>query len=277
MKLIDDFFENSQALPMLPKVVQEVMQLINSGDVEIKTLADKINHDQVLSARVLRMSNSAYFGCSRSIGTIEEAVSLIGMAKLETLVVASGVTSTFTDVPGLDLKRFWAHSLIAASIARALAAEQGLDADTAYIAGLMHTVGQLPIHMVFPKAGADIEEVCKGRSVLERSKVEYSVIGTDHNLVGEKLARHWNFPEDISRAIRYYTNPLSADACALAPVVYVAAHIAFDLESGQAPEYIAETLSADVAEKLNLAGDTAALTERIEGYRSFVAEANSYL
>jgi HD-like signal output (HDOD) protein len=276
MRLIDDFFENSQALPMLPKVVQEVMQLMNTGDVDIKTLADKINHDQVLSARVLRMANSAYFGCSREVGTIEEAVALIGMAKLNTLVVASGVTSAFTEVPGLDLKRFWQHSLIAASIARQIASEQALDTDAAYIAGLMHTVGQLPIHIVFPKAGADIEEVCKGRSVLERSKVEHSIIGTDHTHVGEKLAKHWNFPDDISRVIRYYTDPLNTYACELAPVVYVSAHIAFDLESGKAAPLIAETLNMEIASTLGI-DDTEALIERIEGYRDFVAEARNYV
>lgn len=123
MKLMDDFFEQTHNMPMLPKVVQEVMELLATDDVDIKPLADKINHDQVLTARVLRMANSAYFGFSRKVGTIEEAVSLIGLAKLETLVVASGVTSAFTAVPGLDLKRFWQHSLVTASIARELAKE----------------------------------------------------------------------------------------------------------------------------------------------------------
>jgi HD-like signal output (HDOD) protein len=276
MSLIDKFFEETHTMPMLPKVVQEVTQLLNSGDVDIKTLADKINHDQVLSARVLRMSNSAYFGCSRTVSTIEEAVSLIGLEKLKTLVIASGVTSAFTDVPGLDLKRFWQHSLVTASIARQIGTELSLEADAAYIAGLMHTVGQLPIHMVFPTAGKKIEEACKGRSVLERNTVERSILGVDHNQVGEKLAKLWNFPEDISRVIRYYTDPLNNAACELAPVVYVAAHIAFDLESGKEPQYIAETLSRDVSAKLGLE-DTEALADRIESYRIFVSEAKSYV
>lgn len=277
MNLIDNFFEQTHTMPMLPKVVQEVMQLLNAGDdVDVKTLAEKINHDQVLSARVLRMSNSAYFGCSRSVSTIEDAVALIGLEKLNTLVVASGVTSAFTEVPGLDLKRFWQHSLITASIARQLGSELNLVADTAYIAGLMHTVGQLPIHMVFPTAGAKIEEACQGRSVLERHEVEHTILGTDHNEVGEKLAKRWNFPEEISRVIRYYTDPLNKEACGLAPVVYVAAHIAFDLEAGEEPQHIAETLSMDVAMALGLE-DTDALASRIETYGVFVAEAKSYV
>lgn len=109
------------------------------------------------------------------------------------------------------------------------------EADSAYIAALMHTVGQLPIHMVFPEAGAKIEESCQGLSVLERNKVEYAILGLDHSHLGKKLAKHWNFPEKISRVIRYYTEPLNENASSLAPVVYTAAHIAFDLESGKKP------------------------------------------
>ncbi len=276
MNLIDKFFDQPQTMPMLPKVVQEVTELLNDGDVDVKTLADKINHDLVLSAKVLRLSNSAYFGCSREVSSIQEAVSLIGLAKLETLVIACGVVSAFTDVPGLNLKRFWQHSLVTAAIARQLAKEAGLDADAAYMAGLMHTVGELPIHIVFPGAGKKIDEVCLGRNVLERSKVEQSVIGIDHCQVGEKLARHWNFPEDISRAIRYYTDPLNQNACKLALVVYVAAHIAFDLEHGKAADVIAETLSADVLASLGLE-DQEALTEKIDTYHIYVSEAKCYV
>lgn len=278
MNLIDKFFEQLHTMPMLPKVVQEVTTLLNADDVDVKVLSDKINHDQVLSARVLRMSNSAYFGCSRTISSIEDAIGLIGLGKLKTLVVASGVTSTFKSVPGMDLQHFWQHGLITASVARDIAHQLRLDEDTAYIAGLMHTVGRLPIHMVFPQAGTKIEEACKDRSVLERNKVEQSIlgIGLDHNHVGEKLAQQWNFPEDITRVIRYYTEPFDEKACELAPVVYAAAHIAFDLEYGNASDYIAETLDQDVADKLGFS-DQAALAERIEGYSAFVQEAKSYL
>lgn len=276
MNLIDKFFDQPQTMPMLPKVVQEVTALLNDGDVDIKILADKINHDLVLSAKVLRLSNSAYFGCSREVSSIQEAVSLIGLAKLETLVIACGVVSAFTDVPGLNLKRFWQHSLVTASIARQLAKEAGYDTDSAYMAGLMHTVGELPIHIVFPSAGKQIDEVCKGKNVLERSKVEHSVIGIDHCQVGEKLARHWNFPEEIARAIRYYTNPLSQNACKLAPVVYVAAHIAFDLEHGKTSIEIANTLSDDIAATLGLESKEV-LAEKIDAYHVFVSEARCYV
>lgn len=276
MNLIDKFFDQPQTMPMLPKVVQEVTELLSNGDVDIKTIADKINHDLVLSAKVLRLSNSAYFGCSREVSSIQEAVSLIGLAKLKTLVIACGVVSAFTDVPGLNLKRFWQHSLVTASIARQLAKDVGYDTDTAYMAGLMHTVGELPIHIVFPGAGKQIDEVCEGRNVLERSKVEQSVIGIDHCQVGEKLARHWNFPEDISRAIRFYADPMNKNACKLAPVVYTAAHIAFDLEHGKTAAEIASTLTDDVATTLGLENKEE-LVKKIDSYDVFVSEAKCYV
>lgn len=276
MNLIDKFFDHPETMPMLPKVVQEVTELLNKDNVDVKTLADKINHDLVLSAKVLRLSNSAYFGCSREVSSIQEAVSLIGLEKLKTLVTACGVVSAFTDVPGLNLKRFWQHSLVAAAIARQIANEAGYDTDAAYIAGLMHTVGELPIHIVFPSAGKQVDEVCDGRNVLERSKVEQSLIGIDHCQVGEKLARHWNFPEGIARAIRYYTDPLNESACKLAPAVYIAAHIAFDLEHGKTSTEIANTLNEEIAATLGF-DSVEVLSEKIDSYQIFVFEAKSYL
>jgi HD-like signal output (HDOD) protein len=273
---MDEFFEQAHHMPMLPKVVQEVMQLLHADDVDIKPLANKIHHDQVLCARVLCLSNAAYFGFSRKIGRIEEAISLIGLARLEALVVASGVTSAFSAVPGVNLTQFWQHSLITASIARQLATTLRLQSDTAYIAGLMHRIGQLPMYMAYPQAAADIEIACAGQSVLTRHQVEQAILGVDHHIVGEQLAKQWHFPEVISNVVRYYTDPLNEHAADIAAVVYAAVHIASGLDADQQPLLTAATLHADVATKLGLE-DGAALAEHIVSYRVFVAEAKAYL
>jgi HD-like signal output (HDOD) protein len=275
MNVIDGFLEKINNLPMLPKAVQDVTALLNQENIDNKELTQTIGHDQVLSARVLRLSNSAYFGCSRSVKTIDDAVSLIGYNSLKTLVIASGVTSAFTKVPGLDLRKFWQQSLVTAEIARQISKELKLEPETAYLAGLMHSVGQLPIHLVFPEAGARIQEACQGRSVLERKNVEHSELGIDHCQVGELLAKVWNFPEDISRVIRYYADPFNAQACAYAPVVYAAVHIAFDLQQDKDASYIAETLNQEVAKALNMPAET--LINRIETYRELANQAKTYI
>jgi HD-like signal output (HDOD) protein len=111
---------------MLPKAVKEVIALLNAVDVDNKALTITIGHDQVLLARVLRLSNSAYYGCSLSVKTIDDAISLIGYNCLKTLVIASGVTSAFTNVLGLDIRKFWLHSLVTAAIARQVGKELNL-------------------------------------------------------------------------------------------------------------------------------------------------------
>jgi HD-like signal output (HDOD) protein len=276
MNVIDNFLDQINRMPMLPKVVQEVAAQLDNEDVDLKALAASINHDQVLAARVLRMSNSAYFGCSRSIKTVEDAVALIGLENVATLVVASGVTTTFTNVPGLNLQHFWVHSLVTASIARQISRDAGLDAATAYIAGLLHSVGQLPIHLVFPAAGAQVTEMCRGRSVLERKAAEQSILGIDHCQIGEMLAKMWNFPEEILCVLRHYVEPFKAGASEFAPVVYAAVYIASEFEREKTAAEIAASLDAEVMQALNW-NDADALIERIEHYRIFVQEAQSYL
>jgi HD-like signal output (HDOD) protein len=256
-----------------------VNEQLKNADIDLKALSDTINHDQVLAARVLRMSNSAYFGCSRSIKTIEDAVALIGLKNLETLVVASAVTTTFTSIPGVDMHRFWLHSLVTASVARQLSDELGLESGTAYIAGLLHSIGQLPIHIVFPAAGAQVTQACKGVSVLERKNIEQSILGIDHCQIGEVMAKLWNFPEAILCVLRHYAEPFTDEEacnCVLAPVVNAAAHIASDIEEGKPANETAQSLDSAVAQHLHLSNSDA-LAAKIESYQHFVAEANDFL
>jgi HD-like signal output (HDOD) protein len=276
MNAVETFYEKINRLPMLPKVVQEVTALVEQRELDLKLLAHTIDHDQVLSARVLQMSNSAYFGCSRTIKTVEDAVSIIGLRNLKTLVIASGVTKAFTEVPGLDLNKFWLHSLVTASVARQLGKELKMDAETVYIAGLMHSVGQLPIHLIFPSAAEKIDWECQSVGPLGRCEIEQSMLGIDHCIVGEMLAKYWNFPEMILRVIRYYADPLHQNACVLAPVVYVAVHIASGLEANKDAEYIAETLNPKVAKKLGWDNVNDVKT-KLAPYVILVDEAKAYI
>jgi len=276
MRLVDNFFEQLNDLPMLPKVVQDVIQFLNQEKVDIKQLANLIGKDVILSARVLRMSNSVHFGASRSINTIEDAAKLIGLNQIQTLTIASGMRDAFKDIPGFNLNQFWLHSLVTASISRQIAQELKLHIETAYLAALMHAIGQLPLHLVFPDASKNIDALCTGRDVLERKSVEHSLLGIDHCEVGEMLANLWEFPEDISSVIRFYADPLNKQANTLATVTYLAAHIAFDLIADKDAPYIADTLNPVILAKLGF-GDADLLIMRIASYRTFVYEAKGYI
>lgn len=275
MNVIDNFFEKIASLPMMPKVIQEVLIMLESDDVDMSKLVHKIDQDQVLSAKVLRLSNSSYYGRSGTIKTIDSAISVTGLRDLKTLVVASGISAAFSRIPNFDLTRFWRHSMMTANISRAIAKEQRRDTETTYISALMHSIGQLPIHMAFPAVGLQIEDACRGESVLERKNIEHALLGIDHCMIGAELARRWNFPEEIQRAIHYYADPLNENACELAPIICMAAHIAYDLETGESPEKTVNTLNPDITKKLNI--DLDELPEKIGTYKAFLAEADSIL
>lgn len=275
MKPVEDFFASVTHLPSMPKVVQEVLQLLNQQDLSVATLATKVELDPVIAAKVLRMANSSYYGASRSIKTLDDAIAMIGLSQLQTMVVASGVTGAFTHIKGLDLNKFWRHSLVTASISRELAKVFEKNTEVAYVSGLMHSIGELLIHIVFPGGAAEVESVCHGGCVEERQAVEHTTMGIDHCQIGEELAKRWNFPREIHRVIRYYASPLDPQACDIAPLVYMAAHIAFGIEHGEDAKHIAETFNTNVATKLKV--DRIEWIDRIESYRHFVQEAEMFI
>jgi putative nucleotidyltransferase with HDIG domain len=275
MSKIDDFFNSITALPSLPKVVQALIQLLNRDDLALSEVARTVEHDAAISAIVLKMANSSYYGATRAIKTIDDAIAILGLSKLRTLVIASGVTGAVAPIAGFSLKIFWQHSLITAGISREIATELGQDGEVAYIAGLLHGIGGILIQMVFPKISVEIESRCGDLGVETRQKLEHETIGLDHCLIGEELANRWNFPREISRILRYYATPLDKGACELAPIVYLSAHIATGLLRGEDAFAILESLNAEVARALGI--EESIWLERIEGYRSMVQEAEAFL
>ena len=271
MQPIEDFFNSIVNLPSLPKVVQEVMQMLNDDSVDINLLASTIEQDPVIAAKVLKMANSSFYGVTRGVKNIDDAVAILGLAKLRSLVIACGVTGVITHVPGLDLKRFWSHSLLSAGISRELAKELRLDAEVAYIAGLLHNIGDLLLHLVFPVMASEVDAICADASAEKRRLVERDVIGYDHCQIGEELALRWSFPSEILRVLASYTSPLDKGACGLAPVIYLAAHIAQGLVRGDQTDAIVLSLNAEVSDHLKLSQDD--LLPSIERYRCLLQEA----
>jgi len=275
MQSVEDFFNSIVRLPSLPKVVQEVMQILSNDKVDINQLASLIKQDAVIAAKVLKMANSSFYGVTRAVKNIDDAVAILGLAKLRSLVIASGVTGAVANVPGLDLKRFWIHSLLAASISRDIAKQMELDAEVAYIAGLLHNIGDLLLHLVSPAMSAEVDALCADTCSEQRCLVERDVIGLDHCQIGEELALRWSFPTEISRVLHYYATPLDKNACAIAPVVYIAVQITQGLVRGDDADTISLSLNAEVAQHLKLSAD--AWQTSIEHYRGLLQEANAMM
>ncbi|MFT3736926.1 MAG: HDOD domain-containing protein [Rhodocyclaceae bacterium] len=215
---IDKLFANLPRLPSIPKIVQELIASLCKEDVDISSLVAQVKQDQSLSARVLQMANSSQYGVSKKIGAIDQAVTLIGLSALRSLVIASGMSRSFNKVEGVDMRLFWRHALVTAGVARVFGKRDGVNIEFAYTAGLMHRVGQLVLHLAYPAASKQLTRE-KAPSGVDQLKVERSLTETDHCEVGAELAARWNFPAEIQEALRSYVTPVESNASLLAAVV----------------------------------------------------------
>src|SRR3954470_23222193 len=140
---INDIAAGKVELPTIPRVVQQLITALRDPDVDTRKIGAALAQDPVLTAKVLRLANSAFFGGQRSMASIDAAIALIGTQALNRLIVASGVSSSFTEIPGIDLRSFWRDALLAATAANKLAPRLGADPEAAYVCGLLHATGHL--------------------------------------------------------------------------------------------------------------------------------------
>jgi len=221
---LEQLFSQAQALPSIPKVVQELIQSLGKDDVLTGDIARQLAADQVLSAKALRLANSAYYNVPRTIGTVDEALKMLGFLTVRTLVMSSGIAASFKPTPGFDLKAFWRFSLHTAVAAKFLAKKAQLDPEQAFTIGLLHGIGRLVMES---GAGAEMAALPRVSALPspERAAVERQAFGYSFAEVGAELARRWNFPEAFVTAIEGSATP-DAEASPLACLIHVAAWLA---------------------------------------------------
>jgi HD-like signal output (HDOD) protein len=226
---INDIAAGKVELPTIPRIVQQVAAALRDPNADARKIGATLAQDPVLSAKVLRLANSSFFGGQRSMASIDAAVALIGTQALGRLVLAGGVAGSFGAVPGIDLPTFWRDSLIAATAAQKIAPRLGAEVEEAYISGLLHGAG----HLILCKTYPDIADfVFTGYAVArgaELAAIEQENFGIDHPSVGALWIETIGFPQRVADAIRHAVQPLSASAgpldltlrsaCALAAAV----------------------------------------------------------
>lgn len=196
-------------LPTIPKVAQQLIASFSSEDASVNEIASQLAADPALSAKLLRLANSAYFHVSRSIGTVDDALRMLGFVMVRNLVLGNGMVAAFRNTPGIDLKQFWLYNLYTASAARWLAGTAGANADLAFTVGLLHGVGQLQMHTAM---APDMRVLDQQMNVLDggRAALEKKSLGFHHGDVAAELAQLWHFPHPIVAALRDVPHPLAA-------------------------------------------------------------------
>ncbi len=272
MPSIADLLSKPQNLPTIPEVVRELIQTFNQPDPDLLRIADKVARDPVISAKLLRLANSARFGCSRQISTVKEAAVRLGTDTVRNMVLACSLTGSLHAVPGIDLRHFWAQVFDVAELTRRLSQQLGQKGEEVFTCALLHDLGRLIMHMGLPEPMvlriSDLEPH-KGRAAAEQITV-----GFTYAEVGAQLARKWNFPEHFCQAIQHHYAPLKANPF---PVEAGLIHVAIAMTT--LPEALPETPPEDwptkVCDLLGLSWETCRdevlhLREQGHGYAALI-------
>jgi HD-like signal output (HDOD) protein len=219
---LDELLQQAKAIPSIPRVVSEVTAELDRDEPDARRIAELVATDPGLTARLLKLANSPFFGLVRQVGSVGEAIAVLGFNHLRTLVQAVALGASFKRVPGVNLEQFWRYSLNTAKICRPLARSLKLPDGAAFTAGLVHAVGDLVMHIGMPDVVAKIDWQVSPFD-LKRAEVERSALGYTYVDVSVAFAQRWDFPDVIVTALRHQLVPFEGDVYEpLAGVVHMA-------------------------------------------------------
>lgn len=260
----DSLFSNATRLPSIPKIVQELIQSFDDPDADIDKIAAKIAQEPVLTSKLLRVANSAHYGLPRQVSSVQDATIIMGFPAVRTLVMASGMVDSLEMPEALDRKHFWLNAFEVAGCAKWLCKfRKGLDANTVFTAGLIHTIGQLLMYASEPdKARLVQAKVATGEV---RTDAEAEVFGYTHSEVGAELARRWKFPDIINTGLKFQNNPKEATPESLVATLICLAKVIVNMhKDNPSADDIMNHLPSEIKENppIDLSAMIAALPEQ---------------
>lgn len=264
MITLASFFENVR-LPTISEVAHALIATLDNDDVSTKQIAVILARDPALVAKLMRLANSARFGASRTISSVDEAIALTGTAHIRTLALAACFADSFPQLPGLDSKEFWNSSMTCAGYARWLARGANIDSNDAWLAGMILRLGELLIYEVAPSAFAEIEQLPHLPGA--RWERELRLLGLSESEITAELARRWNFPERIVTAVKGASMPMDTPSFSrLAGVVHLASLLA---DTPNDDDDVVDALPGDVVDRLGI--DMAWMRSGLPSHESFLA------
>ncbi|MBW2411865.1 MAG: HDOD domain-containing protein [Deltaproteobacteria bacterium] len=242
-----------KAFPAMPTTATKLLPLLDDPDVSFTEIEDIIRYDPGLTANILKLTNSAYFGIPVKVHSVHQAMSLLGWKRLLQLVMTLCMSSIMKKpIPGYDLPRgeLWRHSIAVSIAAEYIVKALNItDADEVFTAGLLHDVGKLILGGFVKKDLEFIEGmVAKGFSF---DVAENIILGTDHAEVGAKILRQWSFPEDLVNAVGWHHNPENCkNRCMLSDIVHLANNLGQAIGAGRSIKESHSELSHTVIDNL---------------------------
>ncbi len=244
-------------LASLPNICMEISNVINDPRSSAVHVADVISKDTNLSAKLLKIVNSAFYNFPSEIDTISRAVTIFGTRQLSPLALGASVIRIFKDIPAdlIDMESFWKHSITCGVSARIIASHKNIyNTERLFVAGLLHDVGRIILYKFYPH----LEREClfwarRSPRLLRNAEVE--ILGCDHAQIGGMLSKKWSLPSILENVVSHHHPPLRSQYPLETAIVCVSDILSNALEMGSSGERLVPPLMPEVWDVLGLEKD----------------------
>ncbi len=222
---ITQLFDQIDNVPQVPELVKKLLSQVNDPTIDIASIATNIEQEQSLSLKILRAVNSSYYALPRKVGSINQALVILGMDELKKLILVSSLVNAIPNIPGIDIEDFWIDNFRTATYSKWIAEKAGIEfSDMIFTAGLINGLGNILIHLADSDSAEDIMQLVEGG--LLRYKAERQYLGFTSQEASAALCRLWHFSEDLTDTVAKSSYPLNFEQISLpACAVFIARYI----------------------------------------------------
>ena len=205
LEIIETYIARARPMPTLPEAVMRILNMSDDPNAEMEDIADAIMMDKVLTARMIRLVNSAFWGIRRHITSVREAIVYLGLNQIRSIVLTTSLFNTFQSRnPSFRIAAIWEHGLGCAMISRDIAKKIGYkDLENAYLAGLMHDIGEVVLSQFDVKTFDDVINLVQTENI-PFYEAESRIIGINHTDFSDWFMDQWGFSEELAEVISHH-------------------------------------------------------------------------
>lgn len=250
-----ELVNKSVRVSSLPEIYFKINEVLNDPNSSFADMAEVISADTSLSARLLKIVNSPFYGFPSQIDSITNTVSIVGTRQLRDLALATTVISFFKGLPQdhVNMNSFWRHSITCGIAARAIAVHNRVvNSEFFFLAGILHDIGRLVLFENLPDAAAKIMKNWQdGHKPL--FQVEREVLGFDHTEIGAALLEKWELPENLREIIAFHHDPFKSSRYGFeASIIHLADILSKAMEAGSSGDPYIPTLQPESWDQLKM-------------------------
>lgn len=197
-------------LPLLPDILLNLNRVLHSKSVTIDAVNTIIERDPAITAKILKLANSSYYGLSYMVDTLKKAITVLGFNTIRNLAVTVSVSGIFarSSHQSIDVKELWHHSIGCAIASKSLLSKKDpLIQEKSFMCGILHDIGKIIIFLNLPEDTKKILEKIKQNRLLTQCEAERELLGFDHSVLGSFISEKWHFPKELACGISLHHNP----------------------------------------------------------------------